>query len=234
MQEAGWAPGPVGTGAENLAPTGIRSPDRPASLYTDYATRPTYDQKGADLSSIHPWRYELTKFRLASWFALSCHKCSSFVRFCGDCTDNAHLLGKLWQTFLEMSPMFSSGSSSANTCLTVWSSFPSTVPQNIVTGSAHNSGINKEDLLNTAKKFQISLDISRKFLSGNWQYWSKPLHFILPVFSGLYTFSQLGVPCDGKNTLRVPPLNKKVEKLWSKVKTVARQFLSYLWTVFLC
>ena len=36
VQEAGWAPGPVWTGAENLDPTGIRSPDRPArsqSLY---------------------------------------------------------------------------------------------------------------------------------------------------------------------------------------------------------
>jgi hypothetical protein len=36
VQEAGWAPGPVWTGAENLAPTGIRSPDLPArsqSLY---------------------------------------------------------------------------------------------------------------------------------------------------------------------------------------------------------
>ena len=30
VQEAEWAPGPVWTGAENLAPTGIRSPDRPA------------------------------------------------------------------------------------------------------------------------------------------------------------------------------------------------------------
>jgi hypothetical protein len=30
VEEAGWAPGPVWTGAENLAPTGIRSPDRPA------------------------------------------------------------------------------------------------------------------------------------------------------------------------------------------------------------
>jgi hypothetical protein len=30
VQEAGWAPGPVWTGAENLAPTGIRSPARPA------------------------------------------------------------------------------------------------------------------------------------------------------------------------------------------------------------
>jgi hypothetical protein len=28
--EAWWAPGPVWTGAENLAPTGYRSPDRPA------------------------------------------------------------------------------------------------------------------------------------------------------------------------------------------------------------
>ena len=36
VQEAGWAPGPVWTGAENLASTGIRSPDLPArkqSLY---------------------------------------------------------------------------------------------------------------------------------------------------------------------------------------------------------
>jgi hypothetical protein len=36
VQEAGWAPGPVWTDAENHAPTGIRSPDRPArseSLY---------------------------------------------------------------------------------------------------------------------------------------------------------------------------------------------------------
>ena len=36
VQEAGWAPGPVWTGAENLTPTGIRSPDLPAgseSLY---------------------------------------------------------------------------------------------------------------------------------------------------------------------------------------------------------
>ena len=36
VQEAGWASGPVWTGAENLAPTGNRSPNRPArsqSLY---------------------------------------------------------------------------------------------------------------------------------------------------------------------------------------------------------
>ena len=36
VQEAGWAPWPVRIGAENLAPTGIQSPDCPArgkSLY---------------------------------------------------------------------------------------------------------------------------------------------------------------------------------------------------------
>ena len=36
VQEAGWGPGPVWTGAENLAPTGIRHQDHPAcseSLY---------------------------------------------------------------------------------------------------------------------------------------------------------------------------------------------------------
>jgi hypothetical protein len=30
VQEAGWTPGPVWTGAENLATAGIRSLDRPA------------------------------------------------------------------------------------------------------------------------------------------------------------------------------------------------------------
>jgi len=36
VYEAGWAEGPVWTGAENLAPTGIRSAERPSrseSLY---------------------------------------------------------------------------------------------------------------------------------------------------------------------------------------------------------
>jgi hypothetical protein len=36
VQETGWTPGPVWTCAENLTPTGIRSPDRPVrseSLY---------------------------------------------------------------------------------------------------------------------------------------------------------------------------------------------------------
>ena len=36
VQEAGWAPEPVWTGAENLAPTKIRSPDRPARSQSIY------------------------------------------------------------------------------------------------------------------------------------------------------------------------------------------------------
>jgi hypothetical protein len=39
VQVVGWAPGPVWTGAEDLAPTGIRSPDRPAR--SESLSRPT-------------------------------------------------------------------------------------------------------------------------------------------------------------------------------------------------
>ena len=57
VQEAGWAPGPVWTGAENLAYTGIRSPDRPArSRYTDWATRPTSYNIWAYISHHSKWR----------------------------------------------------------------------------------------------------------------------------------------------------------------------------------
>ena len=39
VQEAGWAPGPVWTGAENLDPCTVQPV---ASRYTEYTTRPTY------------------------------------------------------------------------------------------------------------------------------------------------------------------------------------------------
>jgi len=39
VQEAGWALGPIWTGVENLAPTGIRSPDRPARSQLLYRLR---------------------------------------------------------------------------------------------------------------------------------------------------------------------------------------------------
>ena len=43
VQEAGWAPGPVWTGVESLAPPGFdpRTVQPVASRYTDWATRPT-------------------------------------------------------------------------------------------------------------------------------------------------------------------------------------------------
>jgi len=48
VQGAGWAPVPIWTGAENLSPTGIRSPDSPAhseSLYR-LSYRGSYVMKG--------------------------------------------------------------------------------------------------------------------------------------------------------------------------------------------
>ena len=39
VQEAGWVPGPVWTGAENLTTTGIRSPDRPDRSQSLYRLR---------------------------------------------------------------------------------------------------------------------------------------------------------------------------------------------------
>jgi hypothetical protein len=55
VQEAGWAPGPVWTGAENLAPTGIQSPYLPSrsqSLYRlSYPAPRTGEFKGLKISS---------------------------------------------------------------------------------------------------------------------------------------------------------------------------------------
>ena len=41
-REVGWASGPVWNGAENLAPDGIRSPDRPGCSESLYRLRPRY------------------------------------------------------------------------------------------------------------------------------------------------------------------------------------------------
>jgi len=54
VQEADWAPGPVWTGAENIAPTGIRFPDPPAlsqSLYRLSYPAHTLLLPGAELPS---------------------------------------------------------------------------------------------------------------------------------------------------------------------------------------
>ena len=39
IQDVGWAPGPVWTGAKNFAPTGIGSPDHPARSQSLYRLR---------------------------------------------------------------------------------------------------------------------------------------------------------------------------------------------------
>jgi hypothetical protein len=52
VQEAGWATGPVWTGAENLAPTGIRSPDRPARSQSQrrLSYRPTLEPTDLEIN----------------------------------------------------------------------------------------------------------------------------------------------------------------------------------------
>jgi hypothetical protein len=45
VQEAGWGPGPVCTGAKNLAPTGIWSRDRPARSESLYRLRYSWPQR---------------------------------------------------------------------------------------------------------------------------------------------------------------------------------------------
>ena len=53
LQEAGWAPGSVWTGAENLSPTGIRSLDRPARSQSLYRlSNPAHKGKGK--GRVHP------------------------------------------------------------------------------------------------------------------------------------------------------------------------------------
>jgi hypothetical protein len=52
VQEAGWGPGIVWTGAENLAHTGIRSPDHPARRELLYRLRYPGPQEYANIRII--------------------------------------------------------------------------------------------------------------------------------------------------------------------------------------
>ena len=60
VQEAGWASGPVWTGAENLAPSEIRSPDRPGRSESLYLSRPTLLYNSTDDSIKMPYQNFLT------------------------------------------------------------------------------------------------------------------------------------------------------------------------------
>jgi len=61
VQEAGWAPGPVWKGAENLAPIGIRSPERPGRSQSLY--RLSYSAHSGDSTLYH----RITRYAAYLW-----------------------------------------------------------------------------------------------------------------------------------------------------------------------
>jgi len=65
VQEAGWAPGPVWTGAENLASSGIRSPNRPARSQSLYRLRyPAHHGNFHDHGTRRGWGVSVTSQQL--------------------------------------------------------------------------------------------------------------------------------------------------------------------------
>jgi hypothetical protein len=62
VQEVGWAPGPVWTGAENLVPTGIRFPDRPARSESLYLLRYPGPQSRGEPGDVQPITRNYAKF----------------------------------------------------------------------------------------------------------------------------------------------------------------------------
>jgi len=57
LQEVGWTPGPFWTGEGNVASTRIRSPERPASRYSDKANRYFIDDMNGHFSTRVPWAF---------------------------------------------------------------------------------------------------------------------------------------------------------------------------------
>jgi len=81
VQKVRWAPGPVWTDVENLAPQGFdpRTVQPVASRYTDYATRPTPEKvPGPNLVQKFLAFYETRRFITA--FTNICHLSLSWVR----------------------------------------------------------------------------------------------------------------------------------------------------------
>jgi hypothetical protein len=84
VQEAGWAPGPVWTGAKNLAPAGIWSPDRPArsqSLYRLSYPAPNFRYLLLNV----PFQFNLKKINFQNMFICNFFLCfdvkNSLVKF---------------------------------------------------------------------------------------------------------------------------------------------------------
>ena len=90
VQEAGWAPGPVWTGAENLVFTGIRSPDRPVRSQSLY--RVSYRAHQYEKRFIQMLYLELdTHFMFnTSSFQKSCHFQDNVAKYfkAGQATDD--------------------------------------------------------------------------------------------------------------------------------------------------
>ena len=101
-QEAGRDPGTVWTGAENLTPTGIRSPDRPARSQSLY--RLSYRAHKQGLSNIklmcmHAWRWPYRSKHVAAVFGSrihintdsSKHKATNSIRIKNKLVWNSHI-----------------------------------------------------------------------------------------------------------------------------------------------
>ena len=82
---------------------------------------------------------------------------------------------------------------------------PTRLSQNIVRSSTINRRPNKN--LKYGEKFQISLEIPREFLSGNWQYRGNLLRYLLHLYFVLCYI--LSSSSGNKKKLEVPP-GKKV------------------------
>jgi hypothetical protein len=81
VQEAGWVPGPVWTGAENLAPIGIRSPHRQARSQSIYRLRYPVHWGSNNLDKIHIWP-SLNFSKLVCVFVM--YRCESLSYILGE------------------------------------------------------------------------------------------------------------------------------------------------------
>ena len=76
VQEAGWSPGQVWTGAENLATTGIRSPDCPARSQSLYRLR--YSAHAVNIPALYCTL--LSEFLLVAWWWPSSNETRNCVK----------------------------------------------------------------------------------------------------------------------------------------------------------
>jgi hypothetical protein len=97
VQEAGWAPGAVWTGAENIALTGIdlRTVQPVASRYTDWATGP--NEKGllyTNLYIIDHVTGQCLGSRFIRWFLRNCFKSLKWITVGGGLERNVIEIGR--------------------------------------------------------------------------------------------------------------------------------------------